>query len=216
MGAEEEEIELEGGSTLKTVLLIVGALVVVIAIIGTVAAWAGVGFLGHRIILHGDGELYVLNLTGEERYVSVDGREKKVIHARDAQIAELIGGRSKVEIFSSEGELWKSFDVQMSRSHVLINISEQACLVVTDISTLYQGDEGGVHFQAFLQPDQEVYELGSRNVVWPRRSPPPRMDASLGPMLSVEIVGCSLLDDESFLKEYLIMRLQDRMKSGDS
>ena len=188
-----------------------GVLLVMVLIVGGVAHLVGLGFLGYRVILHGEGELYVLNLTMEERYVSVEGREKKVIHARDAQLVELVGGRSEVEILNEDGSLYRRWEVEMSRSDVLLNLSKETCLAVTDITSLYQGDVSGVEFSALLGPEVEVYELGSRNVVWPRKDPPPRVDPSRGPVLSVEIVGCPLLEDRGFLKEYLLMRLQDRM-----
>lgn len=219
MAVEEEEglgeMGKAWGGRAKVVVGIVLALLGVVGLVGGVAAWSGVGFLGHRVIMHGEGELYVLNLTGEELWVSVDGRAKEVVHARDAQLVDLVGGTSRVEVRREDGGEYRRFEVTMSHSDVVINLSEEACLAVTDITSLYQGNPDGVEFSALLESEVEVYELGSRNVVWPRKAAPPRMDRSLGPMLSVEIVACPLLEDRAFLKEYLLMRIEERMRAGE-
>lgn len=212
MAEKDEEYQMEidpGMSKAKGILLGLGGLLVLIAIIGTVSSFAGIGFLGHRLILYGTGELYILNLSSEERFVSVDGREPVVIHARDAQLVELIGGRSRVDILDEDHQLWRSWEIETDRSDVVLNISDEACLAVMDISSLYRDDRDQVEIVALLGADEEVYRLESRNMVWPRRQPPPRVDPSYGPALWMEIVGCPLLDeDPGFLRDYLLLRLE--------
>lgn len=210
---DEEQLEFEieeGMSRWQQVLIGLVLVSAVVVLVGGVAHLVGIGFMGYRLVLHGDGDLYVLNLTGEERFVSVEGREAKVIHAQDAQLMELVGGRSQVQIYHQDMTPWREWEVETSRSHVLLNISTESCLAVTDITALYTG-QGSVEFSALLPADVEVHVLGSRNIVWPRRNPPPRVDPSYGPALSVEIVGCPLLQEPEFLKEYLLVRIEERM-----
>jgi hypothetical protein len=210
-----EEGEIDGGvsTAVKVGVGLLGVMLVV-GLLGAVGHLVGIGFLGHRLIMYGEGELYVLNLTDEERYVSVDGRPPEVVHAQNAQIVQLIGGRSEVEILGESGEVIEEYVIETRRSHGLINVSERACLAAIDLSSLYGEGRREVELVGLWGPEDRVQEVGSRNVVWPRRDPPPRMDAEMGPMVAVEIVGCPLLEDPGFLKEYLVMRIEDRMDRG--
>ncbi|RVU42472.1 hypothetical protein FRC91_16295 [Bradymonadales bacterium TMQ1] len=216
MGTEPEALEgfeVDAGmSTGKRVALGVGALLVFVAILGAVTQMAGVGFLGYRSILYGSGELYVLNLSDEERFVQVEGREPEPVLAQNAQIVELIGGTSKVDILNADKSLWKSYDVRIDDSAALLNISHEACLAVADVTSLYRGQDEGLSFQKLLDASTEFYALDSHNVIWPRRSFPARIDPSKGPTLWVEIVACRLFDDPNYLSEYLMIRLQQRME----
>lgn len=214
MSSEEHETkgeELELGRS-RTGLFVVLAILGVVLVVGLVTHLVGTGFLGYRTIFYGKGDLYILNLSDEERYVSVDGRAPEVIHSQDARLVELIGGRSKVEILNSEQELWRSFEIGIDNSHAFLNISDEACLAVMEISGLYR--EGApVELETLLEATDEVHILGSKNVVWPRRVPPAQMDLTEGAALSVEIVGCVLLEDPGFLREYLLLRLEQRNES---
>ncbi|TXD37183.1 hypothetical protein FRC98_10645 [Lujinxingia vulgaris] len=216
MGTEPdafEGFEVDAGmSTGKRVALGVGALVLVAAIIGAVTQMAGVGFLGYRSILYGSGDLYVLNLSDEERFVQVEGREPEPVHAQNAQVVELIGGTSRVDILNGDKSLWKSYDLTIDDSAALLNISDASCLAVADVTDLYRGQDTGLTFQELLDASTEFYELGSHNVIWPRRTFPSRIDPSKGPTLWVEIAACRLLEDPSYLSEYLMIRLQQRME----
>lgn len=216
MGTEPEayqgfEIE-EGMSTGKRVALGLGALVVMVAIVGVFTQLAGVGFLGYRSILYGSGDLYVLNLTYEERFVQVEGREPELILAQNAQLVELVGGTSKVDILNADKSLWRSFDITLDDSAALLNISDEACLAVSDVTAMYRGDGEGLNFQDLLPASTEFYETGSHNMIWPRRSFPTRIDPSKGPTLWVEIVACRLFEDPDYLAQYLMIRLQQRME----
>ncbi|RAL22383.1 hypothetical protein DL240_11070 [Lujinxingia litoralis] len=216
MGTEPEQQEgfaiEEGMSTGKRVALGLVALVVIVAIVGAVTQMAGVGFLGYRSILYGSGELYVLNLTPETRQVRVEERAPEPLLAQNAQMVELIGGTSKVDILQEDQSVWKSFDITIDDSSALLNLSGSTCLSVADVTAMYRGQGEGLSFQALLPADTEFYELGTHNVIWPRRDFPSRVDPSKGPMLWVEIVACQLLEDPNYLSEYLMIRLQQRME----
>lgn len=209
---QEEEVDTGG---LAPWMIGLAGVFFLILLLGAVGHLVGIGFLGHRLLLHGEGDLYVLNLTPEELFVSVDGRPLEVVHAQNAQIVQLIGGTSRVEIYDEEESFRESYEVRSSRSHGLLNLSEEACLVVADISSMYGegGRDAGVEIVRTVEPGGDrVIPLESFNVVWPRRTPPARMAAERGPMLVVEIVGCPLLEDPGFLKEFLVVRIQDRME----
>lgn len=216
MGTEPESfegVEVDAGmSTGKRVALGVAALLVVVAILGAVTQMAGVGFLGYRSILYGSGELYVLNLSDEERFVQVEGREPEPVLAQNAQIVELIGGTSKVDILNADKSLWKSYQVTIDDSAAILNISDGACLAVADVTDLYRGQDQGLSFQKLLDASTEFYQVESHNVIWPRRSFPTRIDPSKGSTLWVEIVACRLFEDPAYLSEYLMIRLQQRME----
>lgn len=215
MSSEDEALLGEEAGLLKsrTGFLVAMAVLGVLLIVGVVTHLVGVGFLGYRSLLFGRGDLYILNLSDEERFVVVDGRSPVVIHSQDAQLVELIGGRSKVEILDDQQKLWRSFEIEIDDSHGLLNISDEACLAVTDLSGLYKGESSSVAIKTLLEAGEEIHILGSTNVVWPRREPPPRVDLTQGPALSVEIVGCALLQEPEFLREYLLLRLEERMGS---
>lgn len=205
-----EEVELPKG---RAGLFVALCLLVILLVVGGVTHLVGVGFLGYRSILFGKGDLYILNLSDEERFVSVEGREPVVIHSQDAQLVELIGGRSRVDILEGDQKLWRSFEVEIDDSHGLLNISDAACLAVSDLSDLYRSEGGSIELKALLGAEEEIHILGSKNVVWPRRRPPSQVDLSEGPALSVEIVGCSLFEEPEFLREYLLLRFEERSQA---
>lgn len=195
-----------------TKVLIVGVIVLIVAIlIGSIGHFIGTGWFGYRSILYGRGDLYVLNFSDEERQIVVDGRAPVEVLAQNAQIVEIIGGTSEVKILDAAGKVVDTYQVTAKDSHAFLNISDDSCLVVADMTAFYGG--GGpknLIFKAQLKPDDRVYIPNSTNVVWPRRDFPLRTKSGGGPVTWIELVGCSLFDDPQTLDGYMHMRLEDR------
>lgn len=192
------------------------AAMVVLAIVAVVVAGVGprllgYGWFGHRALLYGHNDLYVMNLTDAPRTVTVDGRTTRTIRPDNAAILPLVGGRSTVDISGEDGELLRRRTVESNRSHVLLDLGGETCFVVGEVSNLSEGDELEVDVADLLGPDVSVHPLGSRNVVWPRGYPGVLREDSTDPALSVEVVDCSLRDEPEFVENYLRERLAERL-----
>ncbi|MBA2664611.1 MAG: hypothetical protein H0U74_20155 [Bradymonadaceae bacterium] len=198
--------------TWKAAVIIGLCVLAVVAGIGAIGHISGTGWFGYRQVLYGGGELYILNLSDDERLVVVDGRAPVEVPAQNAQMVEIIGGTSQVIILDTAHQQVDSYEVTIDRSHALLNISQASCLVVADISSFYGGKAKKLAFVEFLREDRRVYVPNTTNVVWPRRSFPPRLDAQGGPGLWIEIVGCPLLDERDYLEAYMDVRLQQRFE----
>ncbi|MFU8805666.1 MAG: hypothetical protein ACNA8W_17770 [Bradymonadaceae bacterium] len=193
------------------IALALAALLLIIGF-GAIGQAVGTGWFGHRPMLYGTGELYILNLNDEPRYASVDGQEAVEVPLQNAQIIELIGGTSKVDILDENRQLIETFDITIDHSHALLNLSAESCLVVADVAGLYGGRRGDLTFTDKLRPETRVYVPETTNVIWPRRSFPPRLDGAQAKAVWIEIVGCALLDEPEFLQAYLDVRLEQRME----
>lgn len=195
---------------------IVGAIVLLGAFaVGIVGQLSGVGWFGYRSTLYGTGELYALNLGDEPLFVSVDGREKVEVPAQNAEILELIGGTSKVVVSDGEDEVVSRHDVTAKNSHALLKLTDQGCLVATNISPYYGGKVPKTQdFVAKIRAKKRVWIPDSTNVVWPRKAFPKRLAADGGQGIWVELVACELLDDPKFLDAYISFRLEERMKKA--
>lgn len=196
------------------ILYVLGALLALglLAGIGAIGQLGGAGWFGHRQILYGTGELYILNMGDSPRLVSVDGRDRVEVDAENARLVEIIGGTSRVEVFDPDGTLIDTYSVTVDDSHALLNLSPESCLVVADISAFYGGQGQQLTFVDMLRPDQRVYVPDSRNIVWPRRDFPPRLDPTRGPGRWIELVACALFDEPEYLEAYMNVRLEQRME----
>ena len=63
-----------------------------------------------------------------------------------------------------------------------------------------------------VRADRALHYFKTRNVIWPRKDFPPRIDPALGSPRWAEIVGCDLFDDREFLESYLGYRLSEAFK----
>lgn len=195
--------------------LYVALLILVLALIagfGAIGQAVGTGWFGHRTMLYGTGELYVLNLHDELRYISVDGKEAVEVPIQNAQVVELIGGTSRVEVFDAARKLIDTYQITIDHSHALLNLSDDSCLVVADVTGLYGGRRGGLTITDRLREDTRVYVPETLNVIWPRRSFPAQLDSSSSKAVWIELVGCTLFDEDDFLQAYLDIRLEQRME----
>ncbi|MGM0557171.1 MAG: hypothetical protein ACQEVA_12385 [Myxococcota bacterium] len=201
----------------KTARNIVIALVVlaILAGFGAIGHFSGTGWFGHRQMLYGTGEVYLLNLGDKPREVTVDGRETVTVEPSDAEIAELIGGRSELVVRDENGDVIDTYEIETDNSHAFLKVSEQGCVVVSDVTSFYKkGGADEIEFVEFLEQDDRVYIPGSTNVIWPRKRFPQKLRGSGGPGLWVENVACQLFEEEDFLRAYLRVRLLDRMGVG--
>ena len=198
----------------KTTRNIIIALVVlaVIAGFGAIGHFSGTGWFGHRQMLYGTGEIYLLNLGDEKLEVTIDGRDTVEVKPKDAKITELIGGTNEIVVRDDAGELVDTYQVKTDNSHALLKISQEGCVVVSDVSSFYKkGGDDKIEFVEFLEQDDRVYVPGSTNVIWPRKNFPQKLRSGKGPGIWVENVACQLFEEEDFLRAYLRVRLLDRM-----
>jgi hypothetical protein len=197
--------------------IIIGVVVLaVLAGFGAIGHFSGTGWFGYRQMLYGSGEIYLLNLGDEKLEVTIDDRETVEVEPKDAQIAELMGGESKVVVRGGDGETRDSYTIKTDNSHALLKVSQEGCVVVSDVSSFYRkGGDDEIEFVEFLEQDDRVYVPGSTNVIWPRKTFPQKLRSGAGPGIWVENVACSLFEEEDFLRAYLRVRLLDRMGISD-
>ena len=200
------------GMSAGKILLVLALLAIVVGGVGLIGELSGVGWFNHRPMLYGEGELYVLNMAESDARVSIDGRPFVTVPALNAQLIEIIGGTSKV-VVEREGAAPTSYDVTIENSDALLNLGGQKCLASVDIQPYYGGkNPDDVSIVKTIEKTDEVVVIGSNNVVWPRKSFPPKLAAGGGPGRWVELVGCPLLEEKSYLQDYLNFRLRERMQ----
>lgn len=183
--------------------------------VGWIGHLSGAGWFGYRSWLYGSGELYALNLSQEPLFISVDGQEKLEVPAENANIADLVGGTSIVEVYDPDGALLTTHTVTIDDSHAFLKLTDDGCIAVVDITPFYSGKQKPrLDFDAFLKPHVRVWIAQSKNVVWPRRDFPSRLEGGEGKGLWFEIVACELFDEVDFLDAYLATRIEQRMASA--
>ena len=193
---------------------VIGAAVVALVVlaVGAIGHLSGAGFFGYRTLLYGTGELYALNMGEAPLRVSVDGREPVEVAAGGAELLELIGGTSRVVVTDASGEVVSRHSVTAENSHAFLKLDEQACLAAVRLDEVYGGKAGEtLDFVAKIEADEQLWVPASTNVVWPRKPFPTRLRGDGGPGIWLELVGCELLEEESFLDAYLALRLQERV-----
>ncbi len=214
--SEEPEIEdIKPPSKLKAIGFGLAIVVAIVLVLGFVGQISGTGWFGYRSYLYGQGELYVLNKGMEPLWVSVDGRERVEVKALNAQVVEIVGGESAVEVTDKSGDVKGRYTVDARNSHAFLKLTDDDCLAVTRLDPFYKG--GGnqdIVIEAKLEAKTRVWIPNSKNVVWPRKPFPKRLSAGEGPGLWVELVGCELLNDDKFLDAYLALRLEERVKKA--
>lgn len=194
---------------------ILAALAVIALGVGVIGHISGAGWFGHRTWLYGDGELYALNMGDDPLWVAVDGRERKKVPPNGAQIFDLVGGTSIVEVTDEGSDVVDRYDVTVDDSHAFLKLTDEGCLAIVDITPFYGGQQGKrLDFDAFLRQDARVWIAGSKNVVWPRKDFPSKLSGGEGPGLWFELVACELFEEQDFLDAYLATRIEQRMASA--
>lgn len=217
-GDEGVEVDLDvtpqTPSRMTKVLGVLAGVAVVALIIGGVGRLSGTGWFGYRTWMYEGGELYVLNSNLEPRYVSVDGLEPVEVPAKNAQRLDLIGGTSEVTISKTAGGAPLATEkITVDKSHALLKLTDKECLGVFDVGSYYtQGGDGIPSLVKKIDKGARITVLDSRNIVWPRKSFPKRVQPSDGKLLAVEIVGCDLFEDEEFLVSYIGHQIAERFK----
>lgn len=183
--------------------------------VGAIGEVSGAGWFGYRDFLWGPNDLYLLNLGAEPLWVSVDGQERVEVPPENAQIVEILGGVSRVDVTDGAGKPRGSYEVRTEKGHAFLKLTDDGCVAVTDITPFYGGKPGPkLKFVAHLKPKTRVWVTTSRNVVWPRKDFPSRLQGGEGRGLWFELVACELFDEVEFLDAYLAARIEDRMKTA--
>jgi hypothetical protein len=203
-----------GGAKLLVLLALVG----LIGLAGGIGEWSGTGWFGHRSWLYGDGQLYVLNLGPVPLSVSIDGRDAVVVAAENAELFDIVGGMSVVDVLDGNGEDIGQHEVFADHSDGFLKLTDHGCLVATDITRYYGGGGGAEDMNVVRSMDRQsrYWDTGSRNVIWPRKPFPKKLGAKEGTGIWVELVGCELLEELKYLQAYLHVRLQERVKKAMS
>ncbi len=195
-------------------MIAVGVLVLVLGL-GAMGVVAGTGFFGYRSLLYGEGQLYVLNMSAEPLYVSVDGREKVDVPAQNAQLIDIIGGETQAVVTDANEEIRGRYAVFTDNSHAFLKLSDEQCLAIVNLDPYYRsGSSADIEIVETLDEKTRVWIPDSKNVVWPRKPFPKRLSAGEGQGTWIELVGCPLLEDPKFLDAYLAVRLDERMKKA--
>lgn len=188
---------------------------VAIAGIGGIGQLSGAGWFGYRDWMYGPGELYALNMGDEPLWISVDGMERLEVPAQNAQIADLMGGTSHVVVTDTDEAVVDEYDITIDGSDAFLKLTDEGCLAVVDITPFYGGNaSGALDFEAYLRRDARVWIPQSRNVVWPRKDFPSRLEGGQGKGLWFELVACDLFEEPKFLDGYLAARIEQRMEKA--
>lgn len=208
----DETESYERPSRLKKVAIWVVIVGLVLAGIGFIGHLSGAGWFGYRTWLYEGGELYMLNMSGQPLYASVDGAPKVEVPAQNAQIVDLLGGTSVVEVTDAAGAPAGRYEVEVNRSDAFLKLTDEGCLAVVDVTPFYGGKQGAMlDFEAYLRRDARLWIPRSRNVIWPRKDFPAQLQGGEGKGYWFELVACELLDEPVFLDAYLATRLDSRM-----
>lgn len=206
-----EESDAKPGK-MKRVLTFVGIGILVLLGMGSIGHLSGVGFFSYRLFLYGQGDLYLLNMSPEPLYVSIPGHDAVEVLAENAQIVEYVGGSFPVTVADASGKEVATYNITAHNSHAFLKLTQEECLAVVELDPFYRaGKSQDINFRALLNEDTRVWIPESKNVVWPRKTFPTRLSAEDGPGLWVELVGCPLLEDPTFLDAYLAVRLEERV-----
>lgn len=196
----------------KKVGIFVAIFAAVVLAAGSIGHFSGVGFFSYRLFLYGQGDLYLLNMSKEPLYVEIPGHERVEVPPENAQIVEFVGGEMEAKVFNADSKLLDTHKLDARNSHAFIKLTQESCLAVVELDPFYQGQKKqDILFKALLKEDTRVWIPESKNVVWPRKPFPSRLSSEDGPGLWVELVGCPLLEDPTFLDAYLAVRLEERI-----
>ena len=215
-GLEDETVV--PGSRWGSKLIVFFIIAALVVLAGGVGEWSGTGWFGHRTWLYGDGQLYVLNLGPTPLSVSIDGRDAVVVAAENAEIFDIVGGTSVVDILDEKKNWIEQYDVFTDHSDGFLKLTDHGCLVATDITRYYGGGGGAEDMKIVHAMNRQAryWNTDSRNVVWPRKPFPKKLGAKEGTGIWVELVGCELLEELKYLQAYLHVRLQERVKKAMS
>lgn len=214
---ELDELDVPSSSSSSKAWLWVGILVAGLLVFAGVGKISGTGWFGHRDWMYEGGELYVLNMNETSVRASVDGFEEVEVPLLNAQRLDLVGGTSEVVIKAAEGgKVLETHSVALDGAHALLKIEPgEECLAVVDVSAYYRNEQGArpIVIHKILS-DEKLHVFDSRNVIWPRKPFPKKIDPQLGPARWVSIVGCDLFDDEEYLESYLGYRIEEGFRKA--
>jgi hypothetical protein len=207
------EFEEPQKSKLGLVILLVTVLVGVAAV-GAIGYISGAGWFGYRQIMYGEGQVYLLNMGGETLEVRVEDREPVEVPPEDARVVDVVGGESELVVRDEDGEVVDRHTIFIDNSDALLKLTDNGCLVASDIGAFYGRGGEGLEFVEMIEEDQRLFVPGSTNVIWPRQEFPAKLDREGGDAIWLELAGCALLDQPEFLRAYLDVRLGNRLKKS--
>lgn len=232
------ELENSGKSKLGYLIVII-SVIVGVAAVGAVGYISGAGWFGYRQIMYGNGQVYLLNMGSEPLSVTVEDRETVIVPPEDARAVDVVGGESELVVRTvppaqqskgkkksadgktdnvadaePTGEVVERHSVFVDNSHALLKLTKEGCLVASDVGAFYGRGGEGLEFVEMIEEDQQVYVPGTTNVIWPRQTFPGKFDREGGDAIWLELVGCSLLEQEEFLRAYLDVRLGNRLNKA--
>lgn len=202
----------ERPSRLRAILIGLVVAALVLTGVGLIGHLSGAGWFGYRNWYYEGGELYLLNMSKQPLYASIDGGERVEVPAENAHIVDVQGGTSVVDITDASGAAAGRYEVTVDRSHAFLKLTDEGCLAVVDVTPFYGGTQKDkLDFEAYLRRPTRVWIPRSRNVIWPTKDFPAQLQGGEGKGFWFELVACELLDEPIFLDAYLATRLESRM-----
>ena len=193
---------------------------VVIVLVAIIPWLLGYGFFAHRAFDRSPAQVFVFNNgnTAHEAWVVLNGplaqpTNRVPVAPYTVQMLETIRAPQTLHVRSTQGgEQLRSWPID-PQAGTLINLDPEMCMVVFDITPMYQGapdDTPALPIVARIPAGQAVWYSDAERLIPPRRPLPSR---ATGTIHWAEDFGCDLLEPE--LEELLIVRagtrLQDRM-----
>ena len=190
-----------GGRWIGAVLAVVMA-----AVLAVVPTFWGYGVVGHRAIFYEPGELYIYHGEEAELEVEVDGRARGMVGPDSAQIFELIGGTTTLVMGPPEEE----WTLEVDGNAFFAHFSDQCVAIGRDVEGWEEG-EIAIGSVELSDSEERLHRLASSEIIWPRGYPGAVEWGTEAEVIVVDFVECSLLDDPSFVREYMGLRLEERM-----
>jgi hypothetical protein len=188
-----------------------------LAAFGLVTWLLGLGPFAYRQILYGSTEIYLLNMTEQPVFVTLDRGKAIEVPPEGAERTPLLGGTTTISTRDAGGALDEEVEVFADGSPVLYNVEGRKCLVLSDVSSFYLGgtpEEQGVEIASTFDRGTKVINLPTERVIWPRKTLEDKIKGAEAGVSWIDMVACPLLDpdERGVLEAHLNVLLTERKK----
>jgi len=194
-----------------------------LAAVGALTSWLGVGPFGWRYFKHGQSRIFIYNGTPHFALLDIDGNAFEVPPYR-GRTYDVVGGDmaihtrlQRVERNPDSGEFERTdtidelevrtFATERQNWLYHIAIPGSTCLAVTDVSALYGGSGGTLEIIRAVFPEARLQPLPYDDVLYPQDILP---DKGVPPVIWVAVVNCTVLAEP----EKALINLQLEIEAG--